>query len=80
MGNEPSLIFRLLLLSEGTYYYDVSVSEDNHEYQNLITKTISAKKSLIISDEVETSARYLKITYGDVNKGVEVGHRRVRIF
>ncbi|WP_212971556.1 discoidin domain-containing protein [Bacillus sp. J14TS2] len=68
------------LLSKGTYYYDVSVSEDNHKYQKLISKTISPKNSLIISDEVETSARYLRITYGDVSKGVEVGHRSVRIF
>jgi hypothetical protein len=68
------------LLSKGTYYYNVSVSEDNHKFQMLISKTISTNKSLIISDEVNTSARYLKITYGDVSKGVEVGHRRVRIF
>lgn len=70
---------KIHLLSQGTYYFNINASIDGQHFNKLISKTIDTKKSTIISDEVNTEARFIQIVYGDVSVGVEIGHERVEV-
>lgn len=70
---------KIHLLSRGTYYFNVNGSKDGQHYDKLLSKTVDTKKGTVISDEIDTEARFIQIIYGDVSVGVEVGHQRVQI-
>lgn len=71
---------RLQLLSEGTYYYNISSSVDGQKYKMLINKTADTKKSRTVVDELDIELKFLRITYGDVSSGADIGHTLVSLY
>lgn len=68
------------LLSIGTYYCGISVSQDDETYMSIASKIIDTKKGLTFYEDIDKQARYVRISYGDVSENARVGHSSVKVF
>lgn len=67
-------------LTEGVYYYGVSVSDDGQEFRSVINTIADTKDNLLIKADIDDTARYVRITYGDSNSEATIGHSEVNLY